>query len=64
MLVNWRILKSGKMRKKNNEKEKLVIELTEYEIKRLEYLTDSIINDDKDIEDSIRIIIENVGGEN
>lgn len=45
-------------------KKKAVIELTEYEIKRLEYLTDSIINDDKDIEDSIRIIIENVGGEN
>lgn len=45
-------------------KKKAVIELTECEIKRLEYLTDSIINDDKDIEDSIRIIIENVGGEN
>jgi hypothetical protein len=38
---------------------KVVIELSEYEIKRLEYLTDTIINDDKDIEDAIRILIEN-----
>jgi hypothetical protein len=38
---------------------KVVIELSEYEINRLEHLTDTIINDDKDIEDAIRILIEN-----
>lgn len=39
---------------------KVVIELSEYEIKRLESLTDTTINDDEDIEDAIRILIENV----